>query len=146
MNRTSYGYDSMNRLAQRTDPLGRVETFGYDADGNLTTTTDRKGQALSFAYDVVDQLITKTLPGNLVTSFAYDAVGNLTAVIDPDSRLVFQYDGASRLMSAATTGSPNQPEAVIDYTISVPKRGTGQRKILRLEKGLSPSQVAVMIA
>ncbi len=115
-NVTSFDYDSMDRLATNTDPLGKSDMFSYDGNGNMVTTTDRKEQTINFQYDSLNQLIKKTLPGNLVTDFNYDLVGNLIDVTNPDSNLTFTYDGAARLTSVATTGSPNQPDVTINYT------------------------------
>ena len=115
-NVTTFAYDSMDRLVTNTDPLGNSDTFAYDGNENLITTTDRNGQTLNFQYDSLNQLINKTLPANLVTTFDYDLVGNLTSISDPDSNLTFSYDGADRLTTTATTGSPNQPDVTINYT------------------------------
>ena len=114
-NVTTFAYDSMDRLVINTDPMGNADTFAYDGNENLITTTNRNGQTLNFQYDSLNQLINKTLPGNLVTTFDYDLVGNLTSITDPDSNLTFGYDGADRLTNTATTGSPNQPDVIIDY-------------------------------
>ena len=117
---TLFEYDTQDRLIKTTDPLGNFETFTYDGNGNLLSTTDRNGQTIDFQYDAADQLIKKTLlpgaPGEAVTNFGYDLLGNLTSVMDPDSSLAMTYDNLSRLTSAATTGSPNQPTVSVSYT------------------------------
>ena len=125
-NTTSFTYDSMDRTVSITDPLGKSDTFGYDGNENLIVTTDRNGQVINFQYDSLNQLVKKTLPGNLVTDFVYDLVGNTTNISDPDSKLLFTYDGADRLTSVATTGSSNQPEVTINYTYDL----NGNRKTM----------------
>lgn len=116
VNVTLFAYDSLDRLIINTDPLGNSDTFMYDNNSNLINTTNRNGQTIDFQYDNLNQLVNKTLPGNLATDLNYDLTGNLTSITDPDSNLRFSYDGADRLASAATTGSPNQPDVTIDYT------------------------------
>jgi YD repeat-containing protein len=37
---TTYIYNNLDRLTQRTDALGKSDTYAYDADGNLTTFTE----------------------------------------------------------------------------------------------------------
>jgi len=107
---TRFAYDSLNRLLETTDPLGKKEGFRYDGNGNLIQTIDRRLQTIDFEYDAVNQLVRKThVTTSHVTSYDYDEVDNLTSVIDPDSHLTFTYDGASRLTSASTADSPNQP-------------------------------------
>ena len=75
-----------------------------------------KAETISFAYDAVNQLLSKTLPGSQVTSYQYDLVGNLTNVTDPDSVLAMTHDQANRLLTTATTGSPNQPAVTLSDT------------------------------
>ncbi len=45
-NSITHTYDSMDRLATRTDPVGAVESFAYDGQGNLIGHTDRKSRLL----------------------------------------------------------------------------------------------------
>jgi YD repeat-containing protein len=42
-NETSYTYDSAERLAQVTDPLGGVTSNTYDSMGRMMTSTDAAG-------------------------------------------------------------------------------------------------------
>jgi RHS repeat-associated protein len=155
--RTSFEYDSLDRLVKKIDPVGKQETFAYDGNGNLITHTDRKNQTIRFQYDAADQLVKKTLPGNLETTFTYDPVGNQTSVADPDSTLTMTYDALSRLTSASTAGAPNQPDMSLGYiydksgnriTMSDP---TGQTNYVydelnRLTSLTNPSSQAVTFA
>ena len=68
-NVTSYTYSSMDRLASRTDPLLRAESYAYDLGGNLTTFTDRKSQATSRTYDALDRLGQVTYGDGSTTSY-----------------------------------------------------------------------------
>ncbi|MFH1185189.1 MAG: hypothetical protein V1755_09145, partial [Chloroflexota bacterium] len=56
-NSITHGYDSMDHLARRIDPLGKPETFNYDGNGNLVSTTDRKNQTTTFTYDALNRRI-----------------------------------------------------------------------------------------
>ena len=113
---TTFAYDDRNRLISTTDPLGKVETYEYDGNDNLTKRTTQKMDQIVFAYDAVNQLLSKTLPGAQVTSYTYSTVSNLLTVTDPDSNLTMTYDQANRLLTTATTGSPNQPNVTLTYT------------------------------
>jgi len=72
-NKTSYAYDTNQRLENITDPVGLITVFAYDSNGLLTTVTD---------------------PANRITHFEYDATSNLTKVTFPDNTFeTFEYDG-----------------------------------------------------
>ncbi|MDA2919342.1 PKD domain-containing protein [Desulfobacterota bacterium AH_259_B03_O07] len=113
---TNFEYDSLNRLISKIDPLGNAEFFAYDLNGNFISKIDRNGQTINFVYDAANQPINKILPGNLITTLTYDNAGNLITLHDPDSSITMTYDGANRLTSLSTTGSPNQPDVTISYS------------------------------
>lgn len=115
-NINTFTYDQRERMTSRTDPLGKTEIFSYDGNGNIVKKTDRKNQTTIFDYDQLNRIIMKSLPGNNDTNFVYDQSGNITSITDPDSVLIFNYDGGSRLTSASTTGSPNQPDVTLTHT------------------------------
>ena len=106
---TTFTYDGLDRLVSATNPLGLTETFAYDGNGNLTSTINRNGQTIAFNYDALNRLTSKTRPptsteaGNQVTTYAYDAVGNVTAVSNPITNIINQYDAANRLVSSVST-------------------------------------------
>lgn len=143
---TQFAYDEFDRLSQTTDPLGHLETFTYNKVGNLTTHVDRKAQTFSFSYDDVSRLTKKEFPslpgtlGNTLVTFSYDANnnGNLTddndnlaKVVSPDASLTFTYDAFDRIATAATTGSPNQPDVTTSYTYDK----NGNRTVLTAKQG-----------
>ena len=116
-NVTGFGYDTMERVETRTDPLLNPETFTYGLNGNLRFVLDRKGQTTEFRYDVVNRLIAKIMEPNtvneVVRDIAYDVSNNVTSVTDPDSALTFTYDRLNRRETAATTGAPFQPAVTL---------------------------------
>ena len=119
-NLTSFSYDTLDRVDSRTDPLLNPESFTYDGQGNLRFATDRKDQTLEFQYDFANRLIAKVLqpgtPAEVVRTIGYDLIDNIISVVDPDSSLAMTYDGANRLLSIATTGSPSQPDVTVTYS------------------------------
>jgi len=68
-------------MQQRTDPLGKSETFQYDGNGNLTQHTDRKNQATTFSYDGLNRLTGTTGVGYTATR-TWDAGNRLTQIVD----------------------------------------------------------------
>jgi YD repeat-containing protein len=91
---TSYAYDALDRMTQRTDAFGYPSTI-YDSESNVLTVTDPRGVTMSYAYDALNRLVLQTdassYPSTLpalnhaspITSFVYDAVDNLLSTTDP---------------------------------------------------------------
>ncbi|MBI1894478.1 MAG: RHS repeat protein, partial [Candidatus Rokubacteria bacterium] len=61
-NRTSYGYDKLNRVIQSTDPLGGLTTVIFDAAGNQTALVDPLGNRTSFVFDALNRVIEQDDP------------------------------------------------------------------------------------
>jgi YD repeat-containing protein len=78
-----------DRVATRTDPLSRDESFEYDLNGNLNLTSDG---VRSYTWNAWNELA--YLTGSVNSSFAYDAFGR--------RRL---RPSAGRRRSSCTTGS-----------------------------------------
>jgi RHS repeat-associated protein len=124
----------MDRVATRTDPLLRVETFAYDGNGNVTSVTDRKGRTTTYAYDALARVtfggfgttgspptyastITTTYDaGDRVTSVAdsgagtitptYDLLDRLTSEVTPEGTVSYSYDAADRRTTMTVAGQP----------------------------------------
>ena len=75
----------MDRLATRTDPLNRLESYAYDLNGNLKIFTDRKGQITNFAYDSLNRRISSTFADGSSVLFTYDGMRRLSQVTDSSS-------------------------------------------------------------
>lgn len=137
---TGHTYDARQRLTTRTDPLNRTESFVYDASGNLIRHTDRKGQVtvhaydalhrltrttyadgtwISYTYDPVDRLIraTDSLTGAIERT--YDGLNRLTLESNPDGRVGYAYDAASRRTAMTVTG-----QAPVGYAYDAASRLT----------------------
>ncbi len=116
---TTFSYDGLDRVISATNPFGLTESFVYDTNGNLTSTTNRNGQTIVFNYDALNRLTTKIRPplspeiGNQVTTFSYDSVGNLTAINNPVTAILNQYDLAGRLMSTVSALEQTAADTVV---------------------------------
>jgi RHS repeat-associated protein len=95
---TSFTYDTLSRVATKTEPLGGAWTYSYDLAGNKTSQTDPKGQTVQYQYDALNRLKTVTFPGGTVT-FTYDANGNRTQMVDAAGTTTYAYDELNRLVS-----------------------------------------------
>jgi YD repeat-containing protein len=108
----------MDRVATRTDPLTRAESFAYDLNGNLTAWTDRKGQVTTYTYDALNRLTfvgydTTGAPPTYASSVTttYDAGDRTTELVDSVAGTISRtYDLLDRLTEEET------PEGTVDYT------------------------------
>jgi YD repeat-containing protein len=108
----------MGRVATRTDPLTRAESFAYELHGNLTSWTDRKGQVTTYTYDALGRLTlvgydTTGTPPTYASSVTttYDAGDRATELVDSAAGTISRtYDLLDRLTEEET------PEGTVDYT------------------------------
>jgi YD repeat-containing protein len=118
----SYAYDNVNRLAQAVGALGQTTSYAYDPNGNLTRVTDPLGNATSaaydplnrristvdansgttgFSYDVQSRLAGVTDPRGLATSYAYDGLNDVTSLTSPDTGITAKtYDAAGNVLTS----------------------------------------------
>ena len=116
---TTYTYDSMDRLASRTDALNRQESYQYDPAGNLTQFKDRKNQTSTFSYDALNRRIGATYANGRTRAFEYDAVGQLVRAVDSvTGMLEFAYDTLNRLIKEIG------PKGVVTYVYDALGRRT----------------------
>jgi RHS repeat-associated protein len=109
----------MDRLATRTDPLQKAESYTYDNDGNLSQFTDRKSQATGYTYDALNRRTGVTYADSSTTSYTYDAGNRLTQVVDSISGTITRtYDGLNRVTSETT------PQGSVSYTYDTAGRRT----------------------
>jgi RHS repeat-associated protein len=99
----SYGYDSVNRVAQAIGALGQTTSYAYDPNGNLTQVTDPLGKATGADYDPLNRRIGTTDPAGGLTDFSYDALSRLASVTDPRGLITsYAHDGLDDLTSIAS--------------------------------------------
>ncbi len=97
-NQTTFLYDDLRRLTQRTDssPFSYVTNFNYDDNGNLLDVQRQTGttpawQIYSWTYSVSNQRLTAVDPASNTTTWTYDAKDRVESITDAESR-VWQYD------------------------------------------------------
>ncbi|MET4025769.1 YD repeat-containing protein, partial [Marinobacter sp. MBR-99] len=76
-------YDLNNRLVQRVDGLGNLETsIVYDKAGNRVVQVDANGYSTEFDYDLNNRVVSESDGEGNVTRYSYDDRGNLASVTD----------------------------------------------------------------
>lgn len=107
--RTTYGYDSRDRLISKASPQGTL-AYTYDATGNLASVTSphTNGLAVRYSYDALNRLSSVTdnvagsgnRPALGTTIYNYNAVGSLTGYVYPNGvRTAYIYNSLNRLTS-----------------------------------------------
>jgi RHS repeat-associated protein len=80
--RTSWSYDTTNRVTTQTAPLSRVSKFGYDTTGRLTSITNPNNEKTTFSWTADNTVSQITEPSTRTQKYEYNANGYQTAVID----------------------------------------------------------------
>jgi YD repeat-containing protein len=127
---TTYSYDALNRLTQRSasDGITRSQHYSYDgkddggnalpwpyplyAIGRLSRTSDDISSASNLEYDSMGQLIMKSdclamdCSYNDTQTATYDLAGNMTSLQYPYGPTIFNtYDTAGRLSKVTSNGT-----------------------------------------
>ena len=99
-NLTGYGYDSLNRVTSKADPLGNTWTYTYNAGGGLVSTTDANGATIGYTYDTGGQLTLIDYPDpDPDVSFTYNESGQRASMTDGLGTTAWSYDDLGRLVS-----------------------------------------------
>ena len=119
---TSFVYDALNRLVERTQPAtsqhaAPVTQYRYDAAGNLTREELLNlARVTTHTYDVLGRRLTTTGPPaaagdpSPVWTSTWDVAGNLLTSTDPDGRrTAYVYDALGRLTSRTERLVASQP-------------------------------------
>ncbi len=102
-NNTTYRYDELDRLKEKTYADDSMDQYQYDKDDNLTQLIDPNGSIHTLNYDAVDRLTSVDI--------------NRATGILGTTQLNYQYDGLSR--RTLLTDNNNPQTADDDWTIEV---------------------------
>ncbi|MDI6869716.1 MAG: DUF6531 domain-containing protein, partial [Coprothermobacterota bacterium] len=107
--KTSYTYDTLDRLITITDTTGNWVSFSYDPCGRLLSKWDALGPFFVNTYDDAGRLIRTSSPTltyydgssiSQITQYVYDDDGRLIQLIDPAGKTTsYSYDALNRLLS-----------------------------------------------
>ncbi len=103
---TSYGYDSLGRLAQVTLPDGTNRSYSFDLDSNRTQIAENTIPVASYTYDPsnanspgLDELTSVT--GGTTTSYTYNGDGETTSI----GSSTMTWDGRGRNTGGSFSGT-----------------------------------------
>jgi RHS repeat-associated protein len=91
--RTTYTYDSLERLRFLTGPRGVIETQ-YNHAGLVSLVRDPDRGEHSYTYTALDELDTHTTPDHGTETFRYDPFGRLKRLQNADGVRRWEYDQA----------------------------------------------------
>ena len=107
----TYGFDALNRMAQKTEPVSSNSvTYGYDLRSLQTSALfTSSGLGITNSYDGFGRAIssTNTMSGaGRTIGHGYDADGNRVSVTHPDSaNFIYTYDGLNRFTGILENGA-----------------------------------------
>jgi RHS repeat-associated protein len=113
----SYGYDTIGRLATKTDAKLKSETYQYDGNGNVTSITDRRLQTTTVAYDNANRPLRITFHDGSVQERSYDAIGRLSEVREGDNAQRMEYDNLNRVVRVVTDTPAGLTSVAYEYDV-----------------------------
>ncbi|MBZ5689020.1 MAG: DUF6531 domain-containing protein [Acidobacteriia bacterium] len=123
-NKTTFSYDSSNRLVTVTDPASRHLYFTYTqiSTGQLSVSvvsgvTSDFGVSFSYQYDSLARLTKVTAPDSTFVSFNYSPAGLISSVTDTNGKVLesHTYDSLGRGLTAAQAGGVNAVTVTYSY-------------------------------
>ena len=112
---TAYIYDTLGRVRQVIDPLGRATRLDYDGAGNLAVRTDSQGYQTRYDHDGAGRLTGEHRPDGSNPHTTYDADGNPAEQTDArGAKTTTSYDSFNR---PVTVLDPLQRLTYYDYDL-----------------------------
>jgi RHS repeat-associated protein len=104
----SFHNDTIGRITEVQDPLGRTVRYGYTPTFQLETVTDPAGGITRYTYDNAGRILTITDPrGITFVSHEYDAQGRVIRQTQADGGVwSFAYEGPVNAHSRVTVTDP----------------------------------------
>jgi RHS repeat-associated protein len=128
-NKTTYGYDGLDRLAVTyfpsttkgagTSNTTDYEQLTYDANGNVTSRRLRDGNSIGFTFDALNRVTAKDLPGSEPdVAYTYDALSRMTGASQTGNALSFTFDALNRNLTQVG------PQGTVTSTYDIAGRRT----------------------
>ena len=117
-NKTSYEYDSLNRMVRQVNAnTNEVTSWQFDRDDNITQVIDPNGTVIQKNFDALHRLVSTSIDradgvaGTTMELFEYDGYSRLTSAFDDngegeDQLCEFDYDSLSRQLEERFNGEP----------------------------------------
>jgi|GEM_PF-2981778 len=96
--KTTYTYNTKDKLVKVTDALGYSLEDSFDINDNLVLSRDKNGNETQFSYDKKDRLKEVLLPNSGIVQYIYDKRDNIEKVTDANgNNIIYDYDIKQRL-------------------------------------------------
>ncbi|MFN8856129.1 MAG: Ig-like domain-containing protein, partial [Planctomycetaceae bacterium] len=142
--KTTFVYDTRNRLTSITYPTLAKRSLTYDTSDNLLTDTDELGRKTTYTYDALNRPTSTTLPDPVsltattgpVSRVVYDKIGLIGQTIDPLGQITqYTYDPQRNWLLQVTAPDPDGPTGsdvapVVNFTYDVAGRQLTQTEPL----------------
>ena len=114
-----YGYDPLSRVTAITYPGNKMLTNFYDPLGRLTNQVDWAGRRMAYTYDLADRLISRKYPNGIVQTNTFDSAGRISGLnyspttVNSNSiniALAYAYDRNGNKTGSSESGTFNWPQ------------------------------------
>ncbi|HYI07641.1 MAG TPA: PKD domain-containing protein [Thermoanaerobaculia bacterium] len=85
--KTSFTWNTLNKMTSRTDALSHTTAYEYDGAGNVKSLTDSNQRKTTYTYDGLNRMTKSTLANGFSHDYTYDGVGNNLTSSDPRGNL-----------------------------------------------------------
>ncbi|ARU42626.1 hypothetical protein CCB81_00030 [Armatimonadetes bacterium Uphvl-Ar2] len=104
---TSFVYDTLGRVGQKSLANGTSEHYAYDTRSRLTQVQLKQGATVlrttGYAWDNADQITSQTING-VTTNYGYDLAGQLTSEVRTGYNVAYTYDANGNRLSKTVNG------------------------------------------
>ncbi|MFK2873628.1 RHS repeat-associated core domain-containing protein [Dyella lipolytica] len=117
---TAYGYDSLDRLTQVTDPSNLNTTYSYDGLSDATGQVSPDTGTTNRTFDAAGNVLTKTDAKGIVATNTYDALDRLSTTSYPDStqNVTYSYDDQNSTTNCSTSYPVGRLTRIIEATVT----------------------------
>lgn len=116
---TTYEYDGLNRLVQKTSPLFNMTFYDYDSQNNIVRVTAPNGAETSYEYDDLGNQRKELSPDRGMTTRSFDEAGNMRSETDARGvEVLYTYDALNRVTQVDYPGPEEDVEFQYDTATS----------------------------
>ena len=117
---TAYGYDSLDRPTQITDPSNLNTTYSYDGLSDATSQTSPDTGTTSRTFDAAGNVLTSTDAKGIVATNTYDALNRLgtTSFADTTQNVTYSYDDPNSTTGCASSYPIGRLTRLIEHSVT----------------------------
>jgi YD repeat-containing protein len=118
--KTTYQYDSLDRLTQVTDPSNLNTAYSYDGLSDTTGQQNPDTGATSRTFDAAGNMLTSTDAKGITATMSYDALNRPLTVSYPDNtqNITYTYDEANSITGCSSSYPTGRLTRIIENSVT----------------------------